>query len=237
MVSSRWLKGRFFHELLPEATITSSHQGQSGSDNGSEVSPILRLLKIAQLNDTGAKALVDGRISLALHIFAETLSLARKFTAEDANSIRCRNLVFSELAMSTTTTSSDTAQDQNYLLPVDGVHESAIFSKAILLCLSNRQASVENLIDVLQFHLGLSRHIQAWDSPSAARRQVLLGMATKRYKNVQGSGLVRTAARCNLVSCAGPSFLQGFLEAYDALEDPDEIAEFRNCITHCAQAA
>lgn len=236
MASSRWHKGRFFHSLLTLET-SPGNQGDVSNDH-QDASPTVRLSEIARLNDMGVRILEDGRVGLALHIFSEALQRVQKFSAVDANAVNSRNLTFSEILVTPPTTTAGPANgDNQYLVPVNCADESSIFSKAILLGTSDLQASVRSLLDVLQFHLGLCRHIQGWESSSLPRRFALLDLATKRYKKVHGKGLVRAAAYCNLVSCGGVSFLQGFLDAYHALENPDEISEFSNCITRAAQAA
>ena len=237
MVSSRWCKGRFFHDLLPE---TKLDQGGSASNTQQAVSPIQHLLEIAHVNDNAVSVLKDGRIGRALHIFSDALVHARKFREPDANSVQSRNLTFSEVIVSATRTSETIdggTGSQHYLVPINCGDESSIFSKAILLCPSHLQASLNTLLDVLQFHMGLCRHIQGLESSSVPRRLALLNLATKRYKEVQDKGLVRAAAYCNLVSSGGVIFLQGFLDAYHALENSDEMAEFCNCIAYVAHAA
>jgi hypothetical protein len=141
---------------------------------------------------------------------------------------------------------------------------TGMFAKAILLCHSPFPATIHTLIDTLQFHQGLCRHIQALEcyssgsgsGGSANRRDVLYRLARQRYNAVLVPPLVRAAARCNLLLCSENTNgdittttttttttmeedrnQQAFIDACQDLQDPAEIAEFRHCIHHAARAA
>jgi hypothetical protein len=134
-----------------------------------------------------------------------------------------------------------------------------LFAKAILLCQSHFPATVHTVKDVLLFHQGLCRHLQALEASSRsslARRGVLYKLAAKRYSSVQKHvPLVRAAACYNLILCrcryednrGGGDFgsdddeqehhRQAFRDAFQDLNDPAEIAEFRDYVIHTARAA
>jgi hypothetical protein len=324
-----WQKTRFFHDLSsnpqeeePAASTTTTNTNTTTTANdvsitreqASHLSPVYQLHAIATMNDRAVRVLQDGGpTGLALHFFGAAFAKARQISPTDANTIRNRNVLFSELIIPsslsssssssassssspTTSTTTSTTTTSHYLVPLPylfGDHHAAagggdsgattaagggggagggttsrassstgMFVKAILLCHSPFPATVHTLIDTLQYHQGLCRHLQALEchtmmessGGSANRRDVLHRLARQRYSAVLVPPLVRAAAYCNLLLCCSSSgtndgdttttttmeedrHQQAFIDACHDLQDPAEIAEFRHCIHHAARAA
>jgi hypothetical protein len=268
-VSAYWQKTRY-HQTM------SYDDSSAARAEGTPLSPLLQLHAIATLNDQAVRLLRVGHAGIALQIFGEAFVKAGMFSAEDDLASRNRSVAFSEVIPSS-------SSSQHYLVPVrcmfgvgagddpyaggradapDGGGDDAegtLFAKAILLCQSHFPATVHTVKDVLLFHHGLCRHLQALEASSRsslARRDVLYKLAAKRYTSVQKHvPLVRAAACYNLTLCRfrcednrGGGDIgsdddekehrqQAFRDAFQDLIDPAEIAEFRDYFIHTARAA
>jgi hypothetical protein len=238
---SKWHKTRYFHDLcFPDESSPSR-----------EVSPLVKFIEIAHLNDKAAVYLTNGHLALAYTTLKEVSELLVKLDRHELR--KAANVTFAKIIPSVSAFAD--LVEVGLLAVTEEETGTKLFPYALRISGSDLPATPETLSAVVLFNLALTRHAQAIrsfktvEASSSSCRQNPLSLSARQYyeralqlKDDAVPPLVRAAAYCNLMDCTidkeeACAYRAGLDEALADLDEQHHLAVFRHLILIPAAAA